>query len=101
MACSSPPFSLQDISPLCDELGRILTVGEPDPWEGREGVARALEHLSGHLTSAVALHVLRFMIPQGLGDRHSDVRAAMLRAGLAILDTHGQVRSNNQFCMHQ
>lgn len=56
------------------------------------GVARALEHLSMHLTSAVALHVLRFMIPQGLGDRHSDVRAAMLGAGLAILDTHGQVR---------
>jgi len=63
-------------------------------------VARALQHLSVHLTSAVALHVLRFMIPQGLGDRHSDVRAAMLRAGLAILDTHGQVSSSNQFFKH-
>ena len=62
------------------------------------GVARALEHLSGHLTSAVALHVLRFMIPQGLGDRHSDVRAAMLGAGLAILDTHGQVRPSATIC---
>ena len=100
MPYSSAPLTLQDISPLRDELGRILTLGEPDPWEGREGVARALEHLSVHLTSAVALHVLRFMIPQGLGDRHSDVRAAMLRAGLAILDTHGQVSSSNQFCMH-
>lgn len=92
------PFSLQDISPLRDELGRVLTVGEPDPWEGRMGVARALEHLSVHLTSAVALHVLLFMIPQGLGDRHSDVRAAMLGAGLAILDTHGQVRPTATIC---
>ena len=84
-------MSVQDISPLRDEVGRVIGNPPPDEWEGRVGVATALKQIAAHFSKSDCMSVLDFMVPQGLGDRHSEVRSALLNAALLLLDIHGKV----------
>ena len=85
---------MQDLTPVKNEVGRIIGEPLPDPWEGRLGVTRGLEYISPHISVEDALLVLQFMVPQGLGDRHVDVRVGMLAAALAVLNAHEHALSS-------
>jgi HEAT repeat protein len=83
----------QDLTPVTNEVGRVVGEPLPDPWEGRLGVARGLEHVAPHISAEVASLMVQFMIPQGLGDRQGDVRAGMLAGCLAVLGAHEEALS--------
>ncbi|WWD15877.1 hypothetical protein CI109_100301 [Kwoniella shandongensis] len=78
--------------PEYDRFGMVIpeTVNRPDPFEARVAIALALEKLSPLLSADLIAPIFDFLInSQTLGDRHSEVRRAMLNAAIAIIDQHG------------
>ena len=53
------------------------------------GVAKALEQLSVHASSAEAMTFLKFVIPGTLSDPSRDVHAAIMLAAQAAISCHG------------
>ena len=75
--------------PTKDSFGRDIFVEYHDPWEGRVGVAKAMEQLSQHADSADTLRFLKFVIPKALSDPSPKVQSAMMAAAKAAIGCHG------------
>ena len=81
---STPP-------PKKDSFGRDIFIEYRDQWEGRVGVAKALEQLSEHAESEEALKFLKFVIPGALSDPNPKVQSAMMAAAQAAIGCHGDM----------
>lgn len=69
------------------------SIDRADPWPTRLAISGALELLAPHFTEDTVVPLFKFLIhDEGLGDRHPDVRRAMLQAGTAVIDSHGPSR---------
>ena len=75
--------------PSKDSFGRDLIVEYRDQWEGRVGVAKALEQLSQHADLAETMRFLKFVIPKALSDPSLKVQSAMMAASKAAIGCHG------------
>ena len=62
-----------------------------DHWESRAGVALALGQLSPQATPDQVQQLIKFFVPDSLGDRNTEVAALMLEAATALIDCHGEV----------
>jgi hypothetical protein len=68
----------------------LETLDRPDPWESRVAIALAMQKMAPMLITNQVEPIFTFLInEQALGDRHGQVRRAMLDAGIAIIDLHG------------
>lgn len=66
------------------------TVNRADPFEARVAIALALEKIAPLLPDSLVHPVFDFLVgKEALGDRHGQVRRAMLGAATAIIDLHG------------
>lgn len=66
------------------------TVNRADPFESRVAIALALEKIAPLLPDSLVHPVFDFLVAkEALGDRHGQVRRAMLSAATAIVDLHG------------
>lgn len=66
------------------------TVNRADPFEARVAIALSMEKMAPLLPDSLISPVFNFLVvKEALGDRHSQVRRAMLNAGIAIIDLHG------------
>lgn len=54
----------------------------------------ALAEMSPLMSGDQIPRLFEFLVPGALGDRHPEVRKAMLDAGLAALTAHGKVRES-------
>lgn len=62
-----------------------------DPWTARHAIAKTFEHLADILVENEVVPIFTFFIEdEALGDRHPEVRQAMLAAGSAIIDSQGK-----------
>ncbi|KAI9203244.1 armadillo-type protein [Polychytrium aggregatum] len=81
-------------APEYDEYGMIIpeSLNKEDEWGARAGIASALKACAPVLVELDVLKaMLRFLIEgEALGDRHEDVRQAMLDAGLTAVNTTGK-----------
>ena len=84
---------LQIAPPVLDQLGRMISESPPDEYEARCGIALALGKIAPHLKPDNVRELFQFFVPTGLGDRHEDVRKAMLEAARMGIDTHGKVNN--------
>ena len=75
--------------PTKDSFGRDLVVEYRDQWEGRVGVAKALEQLSQHADLSETMRFLKFVIPKALSDPSPKVQSAMMAAAKAAISCHG------------
>ena len=78
--------------PQTDSFGRAILIEYTDKWEGRVGVAKALEQLPHFLDAAHSMQLLQFIIPGALQDPRSEVVVAFMAAARATISTHGEVR---------
>jgi hypothetical protein len=61
-----------------------------DPWPTRVAIALAFQRLAPSFPATQVEPFFKFLIQdEALGDRSSDVRREMLRAGAAVIDHHG------------
>lgn len=61
-----------------------------DPWPTREAIAQTLESLAPYLPEDLVHSMFKFLIAgRALGDKDANVRRAMLKAGVNIVDTQG------------
>ena len=78
--------------PEYDRFGMIIpeTVNRPDPFECRVAIASTLERMSPQTPKHLIAPLFDFFINrEALGDRHAEVRKAMLTAATSIVDEHG------------
>jgi len=61
-----------------------------DDWQGRVGVAMALEQLSLLLSDDMVIQLVNFFVSTSLDDRNNVVREHMLKAAVAIVNLHGK-----------
>ncbi|KAG1831619.1 armadillo-type protein [Suillus variegatus] len=83
------------LAPEFDQYGMVIasSLDRSDPWATRVAVALAFEHLAPSFTEDQVEPFFVFLIKdEALGDRSSDVRRGMLRAGTAVIDIHGSKR---------
>ncbi|KZV66749.1 ARM repeat-containing protein [Peniophora sp. CONT] len=83
----------QVIKPEFDQYGMLVegSLERSDPWAARAALAGALVALAPLLADGDVVPLFQFLIdePAALGDRHADVRRAMLEGGTAAVDAHG------------
>ncbi len=66
------------------------SLNRQDPYSVRVAVAVALEHMAPLLPSSSVAPIFEFLVTrEALGDRHAEVRKAMINAATAIVDLHG------------
>ncbi|XP_050533442.1 eIF-2-alpha kinase activator GCN1 isoform X2 [Daktulosphaira vitifoliae] len=63
---------------------------ELDDWQGRVGVAMALEQLSLLLSDDMVIQLVNFFVSTSLDDRNHVVREHMLKAAVAVVNLHGK-----------
>ncbi|XP_050428073.1 eIF-2-alpha kinase activator GCN1 isoform X2 [Adelges cooleyi] len=63
---------------------------ELDDWQGRVGVAMALEELSLLLSDDMVIQLVNFFVSTSLDDRNNIVREHMLKAAVAVVNIHGK-----------
>ncbi|VVC28179.1 Hypothetical protein CINCED_3A005946 [Cinara cedri] len=63
---------------------------ELDDWQGRVGVAMALEKLSLLLSDDMVIQLVNFFVSTSLDDRNDVVREYMLKAAVAVINIHGK-----------
>lgn len=73
-----------------DKYDRVV-VEAVDLWEGRAGVAMALQQLAPLLTTETVVTLANFFVPDALGDRNAEVRNKMLEAAMSVVNSHGKV----------
>lgn len=73
-----------------DKYDRVV-IEAVDLWEGRAGVAMALQELAPLLTSETVVTLANFFVPDALGDRNAEVRNKMLEAAMSVVNSHGKV----------
>ncbi|PWA03181.1 hypothetical protein BB558_000655 [Smittium angustum] len=80
------------LDPEYDQYGIVIpeTANKVDPFESRVSVAWAIKHLAPLMDSkAQAEPMVKFLLDkEALGDRNSEVREAMLEAGVEIVSSH-------------
>lgn len=81
--------------PVKDSLGRVITEAPVDNYTVRCGIAMALAEMSPLMSGEQIPQLFEFLVPGALGDRHPEVRKAMLDAGLAALTAHGKDEVSN------
>ena len=68
------------------------TLSRTDPFQARIAVATTLEKMARLLSQDMVAPIFDFLVArEALGDRHPDVRKALLSAGIAIIDLHGEL----------
>jgi hypothetical protein len=80
------------LAPEFDRFGMVIpeSLDRQDPSHIRVAVARALQALSPLMEKAHVLALFDFLvIEEALGDRASEVRQALLAAGVTVVDEHG------------
>jgi HEAT repeat protein len=80
------------LAPEFDKFGMVIpeSLDRQDPSHIRVAVARSLQALSPLMAKAHVLALFDFLvIEEALGDRASEVRQALLAAGVAVVDAHG------------
>lgn len=83
---------LKALEPEIDRFGMVIpeTVNKPDPYQSRVAIAEALEKFAPLIPDGQVEPTLKFLIErEPLGDRHEEVRRAMLNAATTIVDIHG------------
>lgn len=63
---------------------------ELDDWQGRVGVAMALEQLSLLLSDDMVIQLVNFFVSTSLDDKNNVVREHMLKAAVAVVNLHGK-----------
>ena len=67
-------------------------------WHIRKAIALALEEICIHAvfgaSSGRVEFILSFILMRGVVDNHQDVRESMLRVGLALINSYGDIMSN-------
>ncbi|KAL0955554.1 hypothetical protein HGRIS_001793 [Hohenbuehelia grisea] len=84
------------LAPEFDEYGMLISqsIDRSDPWPARLSTARTFEGLAPLFGKDHVVTFIRFLIhDEALGDKSSDVRQAMLSAGVAAIDVHGSSTS--------
>eukprot|EP00058_Branchiostoma_floridae_P014051 XP_002599539.1 hypothetical protein BRAFLDRAFT_121765 [Branchiostoma floridae] len=76
--------------PVKDSFGRIISDEAVDKYEARCGIALALGQISKHLGKDKVAPLFSFFVPDGLNDRHVNVRKMMLEAAQMALEDHGK-----------
>ncbi|KAK3887663.1 hypothetical protein Pcinc_008247 [Petrolisthes cinctipes] len=76
-----------------DQYDRIVSKAV-DLWEGRAGVAMALQQLAPLFTEKNVVTLSNFFVPEALGDRKLEVRTKMLEAAMAVVNSHGKETVN-------
>lgn len=79
-----------------DKLDHIIEEAI-DHWEGRAGVALALAQLAPLANQDQVQHLVKFFVPEALGDRNPEVANLMLEAATALIDYHGEVCTDSGF----
>lgn len=77
-----------------DKYDRVV-VEAVDLWEGRAGVAMALQQLAPLLTTETVVTLANFFVPDALGDRNAEVRNKMLEAAMSVVNSHGKETVNS------
>ena len=85
---------LVEPKPLRDELGNVLPIPPPDPWEGRCGISEALAVCAPLLPATDIANVVFMFVEVALGDRNDKAQATALKASIAIVDSHGKEQVN-------
>ncbi len=90
--------------PTKDSFGREIIVEYQDMWEGRVGVAKALEQLSRSADLTEGMKFLKFVIPESLSDPSHRVQSAMMSAAQAAISIHGdkiagELMSHSEECL--
>ena len=80
----------QMIPPVTDSFGRVIEASK-DLWEGRLGIAVAVDEIAPHLDPDSVVQLMSFFVKEGLGDREQSVGKAMLKAALTAVEAHGKV----------
>ena len=80
------------LQPEYDQFGMIIleTVDRQDPFEARVAIGLSFEKLSPLIPQDAVVPIFDFFVSrEALGDRHGQVRKAMLSAASALVDLHG------------
>lgn len=72
-----------------------------DPWPTRLAIARTFRDLARLFPDEEVPSFFKFLVSEGLGDRHEDVRRGLLAAGTAVLDHHGPSRLSELISMFE
>ncbi|OLL26425.1 Translational activator gcn1, partial [Neolecta irregularis DAH-3] len=77
----------EPVRPQYDEYGMLIkeSLNAEDPWVSRHGVANTLVLLADRFEGELLDELVQFLTDESLGDRNSDVRQMMLKAGLEII----------------
>ena len=79
--------------PERDKYGMVKKTDLSDPWEARDGIARAFKELTRSFTPESILSLAHFLVHSGpLGDRNANVRDQMVEAALFIVSEKAQSR---------
>ncbi|KAK4684697.1 hypothetical protein P7C73_g5471, partial [Tremellales sp. Uapishka_1] len=80
------------LQPEYDRFGMVIpeSLNRADPFEVRVAIALGLEKLAPLLQDTYVAPIFGFLVTrEALGDRHAEVRRAMLNAAISIVDIHG------------
>ncbi|KAG8955662.1 translational activator of GCN4 [Tulasnella sp. 424] len=80
----------QERVPKYDEFGILIDDKKIDDWQARIAIARTYEHLASSFNQEDVVPFFNFLITdKALGDSNSEVRRAILNAGIAVVDHKG------------
>ena len=80
--------------PTVDQFGRITGTAPPDLYPARCGIALAIGHLAPLLLCDSVKALFGFFVSTALRDRHTEVRAEMLKSAILVVNEHGKVRTS-------